>query len=693
MSPKSTSPASASTSRQPGPTESPTQPRNQRLLEEQQQESLDAIDLHIVKQSAWVDGRGDRSLRGEVADDDDDDDDDGEGEDEDEEDPWGLGGKKNSGTGRSGRGKGAGGDVDDADLDEFGLAEDDDDDEEDVVEDDDDDDDVEALGGVIGGTPKRKRTASNTPSKPQRTPTPSKRKRGGATGVGSRRSHSSRATPMKKLISSMITDPSAPCFEFDDDCDDHNGGTPFSASSLSRRKQPWTPSVRSAARGWLKTIGGFIRPNAADAYFLSQTRPKRKKRKAEGQDQAGLISAELVEIEGRTEKEDFAREHYRQAYDGWLRELLVGSGIGGGYNLIFYGYGSKRHLLDELATKLSTAQPISSNTSINDNFVVIHGLFPGITIRDVLQEIERIIPAVTSAPFLPPGAPDDRTPLAPLKTLDKLALKIYNHHASPSTKERLFLVLHNIDSPGLRSDRSIKILSLLALNPKIHLITSFDNPNTPILFSTTMTNAAKHEQDADNALDGSGQATQNGLDREPGHAPIPITRGFNWAWHEVHTYAAYDLEQQYVRQAAAYAGKLDEHDLKDDGSTGEITEEGTYRILASVPPMARRLFKLLAGRQLEAIPADMKQTAVSQTATGTVPAPIFAMDADILQGLAKDRFIAREEERFNAQLQEYRDHGLIVEGALDSEGRAGRWLWVPLKKEVLIRVIGSIVED
>ncbi|KAJ9101118.1 hypothetical protein QFC21_003336 [Naganishia friedmannii] len=497
--------------------------------------------------------------------------------------------------------------------------------------------------------------------------------------------------------------------------------TPRSSASVNR-----SPAVSSVARSktnkagrtprqqqrkmpaWMidPSLPGFVRPTAADAYFLAASRPKRKRVEeeplveAEVGDQGDREGEVLFGTPHRSGKQLAVpggaggavvvkhaeqlltpqdrrvalQTHHRAQYAEWASLLLSAQ-----HNLIFFGHGSKREMLQEFM--VSTLQPHGHCISIN-------GLYPGLKIRDVLVEIAIAFPGVEQCPV-----PDLLT-----RGIDKLAQKIYTYFlpasAVPSvtstttskqgktpafetSSNPLFLLLHNIDGPGIRNERSLEILSLFASCPGIYLITSFDHVHTPILFSTTLNNTLKH------------QYKQGGWTGMP-----PPTRGFNWAWIQTSTYAPYTLEMEYVRQHAAYAGKVlaGDQDLPGThggGSSGDVTEEGALRILASVPPMAKRLFKLLATKQLAAIPADPRLMKAFPMATA-VAAPPFAIDSEILQALAKDKFIAREEERYNTQLMEYKDHGVIVEHALDAEGRSGRWLWIPFSKEVLVRIVNTL---
>jgi origin recognition complex subunit 2 len=298
--------------------------------------------------------------------------------------------------------------------------------------------------------------------------------------------------------------------------------------------------------------------------------------------------------------------------------------------------------------------------------MVINGLYPGLSIKDVLMEIEASFPEIKSCPLPPVTATG----------AEKAAYRIYAHFlpktalpagtSFPTATRDLFLVLNNIDGSGLRTTRSLSVLSLLATCPRIHIITSFDHVNTPILFSATATNTQKHVYTA-------GSWTG---------AP-PASRGFAWAWHQVTTYAPYTLEIEYAKQSSAF--------LSSGGAGGEtVTEEGALRVLHSVTINARRLFKLLLRRQIAAIPETAEADEPVLLTLRTTSAPSFAMDGDLLQKTAREKMIATQEERFNALIGEFKDHGLAVEFGTQDEGGRGRWTWVPLGRSSLIRLVESM---
>lgn len=359
-------------------------------------------------------------------------------------------------------------------------------------------------------------------------------------------------------------------------------------------------------------------------------------------------------------------ETFTGKFHQWEKELETG------FNLLFYGFGSKRPTLNLFAQKCLAKK---------GHVVVVNGFFPGLGIRDVLSEIEdRLevpqnvsVPAYCSTP-LERAAHRIYAYLLPPAAIQSSSRKNW-----PTASAPLYLVIHNIDAQSLRTPRSIAILSLLASSPRIHIIASFDHVHTPIIFSTSLSNSPRHSYP-----DGGWRGTPQ------------KHRGFNWIHHSLTTYAPYDLELSYLRLSA--------QSLTPSGSgIGGISEEGALQILKSVPVKAARLLKLTLTQQLSRLPSHPKwHVAYPAPSSGSGIAPPFAVDGNLLSKTAKDKFIATEDERFEAFMGEYKDHGLVAEASVASEidenrdgpvveGRKeGRWFWVPLGKAAIERILQSM---
>jgi origin recognition complex subunit 2 len=338
-----------------------------------------------------------------------------------------------------------------------------------------------------------------------------------------------------------------------------------------------------------------------------------------------------------------------ERFEQWELELEEG------FNLLMYGYGSKRRLLNRFVVE---------RPSRKGHCVIVNGHYPGLGIKDILSQIEDTLAIPQDLP-VPPSA---STPLE--RSAHRLYAYLLPPEAIPPAKRKtmptsespLYLVIHNVDAISLRTPRSLSILSLLASSPRIHLVASFDHIHTPLLFPAHITDSGPHTYEA---------GSWTGIP--------PSSRGFNWLYHNATTYDDYDLELSYQRLSASTSLSG-----LSGGSTGGISEEGALQILRSVPPMALRLLKLLLTKQLASLPPNP----ASHTAYPANPvAPVFGIDNDILQKLAREKFIAREEERYNALIGDFRDHGLVVEALTDMEGRQGKWVWIPLGKAALERVV------
>ncbi|KAJ7286931.1 origin recognition complex, subunit 2 [Mycena rebaudengoi] len=214
------------------------------------------------------------------------------------------------------------------------------------------------------------------------------------------------------------------------------------------------------------------------------------------------------------------------------------------------------------------------------------------------------------------------------------ARRIYDFFSRPK-QPHLYLVIHNIDYLLVRTPKARSCLLLLALHPHIHLISSVDHINAPLLWSTSEASARK---------DAGALAA--------GKAP---PRGFAWLWHDLTTLAPYDAE-------LAFADRTHR-----DAAAGTAAQH----ILASVTERARKLFLTSLEAQDPAV-GDLRQ---------------FAIPYDVLFPLARDNFIATNDTAMRSVLGEFRDHGLVV-AAQGSSG--GEVLWIPLRKERLSAVVKSL---
>ncbi|KAH8278880.1 hypothetical protein KR018_010686 [Drosophila ironensis] len=142
-------------------------------------------------------------------------------------------------------------------------------------------------------------------------------------------------------------------------------------------------------------------------------------------------------------------EEYRSYFPKWMCILNEG------FNILLYGLGSKRQLLQSFHQEILSKQTV----------LVINGFFPSLTLKDVLDSIIGEILDAGLSPANPHEAVD--------MIEEEFALIPETH---------LFLIVHNLDGAMLRNVRAQAILSRLSKVPNIHLLASIDHINTPLLW-------------------------------------------------------------------------------------------------------------------------------------------------------------------------------------------------------------------
>ncbi|XP_017117569.1 origin recognition complex subunit 2 [Drosophila elegans] len=167
---------------------------------------------------------------------------------------------------------------------------------------------------------------------------------------------------------------------------------------------------------------------------------------------ADRVFSLLSEIKLSTEHEtsiNAIMEEYRSYFPKWMCILNEG------FNILLYGLGSKRQLLQSFHREVLEKQTV----------LVVNGFFPSLTLKDVLDSITSEILDAGVSPANPHEAVD--------MIEEEFALIPETH---------LFLIVHNLDGAMLRNVKAQAILSRLARVPNIHLLASIDHINTPLLW-------------------------------------------------------------------------------------------------------------------------------------------------------------------------------------------------------------------
>uniref|UniRef100_A0A8D8IVH1 Origin recognition complex subunit 2 n=1 Tax=Culex pipiens TaxID=7175 RepID=A0A8D8IVH1_CULPI len=347
---------------------------------------------------------------------------------------------------------------------------------------------------TASGTPKRAvgGTVSKTPK------TPSGRGRSKADLV--KTPHRDR-NKLKKTISKIVQNASdsdfsasesdfVPSSDGDDDDDEENGDESDESekeSSSDEDAKPKRPVLLKTSRPSIGIAPGKSTPTTPVAPPSTSGRPRRNARKKpdlqyvlQSDEYFSTHSASKVvtsdhtldrlntprlphdqlfrllrDLRGSADHERAIHELHEE-YEGYFAKWLFL--MNEGFNILLYGLGSKRNLLQTFHRKVLANQPV----------LVINGFFPTLTIKDVLDAIANDI-------------------------LD-LNLHSGNHHEVVDAIEEefrylpethLFLIVHNLDGTMLRNGKAQNVLARLAKIENVHLLASIDHINTPLIWDSS----------------------------------------------------------------------------------------------------------------------------------------------------------------------------------------------------------------
>lgn len=457
----------------------------------------------------------------------------------------------------------------------------------------------------------------------------------------------------------VVEEPELSSEEEDEDDDSGSEDIPTNATTV-------TPSARQKGKGKATDpleadySSNIIVQTAFDAYF-TYNKPGRVQTSSNVYSQLvlplspeeyteAIASASVSKLSLPALKPRILEEPNRDvAFERYMCELDEG------FNVICYGLGSKRRLLNQFAT---------TRCSKRGHVVVANGFQPDFAIKDLLNSIEDL-----------PGIHELDHPST---TPEKQARRIHEIFLDPSQQIHLYIVIHNIDSYPFRSPKSKAILALLAHNPRIHIIASIDHINAPLLWSSSEMFARKPDQN-------NSSAPSAPSDAMPSH-------GFAWVWHDLTTLASYDFELAFADRsslAGAHTGgpRRKTDTLMAAQNATAMSETAAAHILASVTQKAQKLFTLLGNSQLGAIEETGPAGAEDGTAA-TNDLQQFGMAYDVLFSAAREQFLATSDTALRALLGEFRDHNLIVSAPASLGG--GEILWIPMRKERLANVLRSL---
>ncbi|KAL4171782.1 hypothetical protein KRP22_006960 [Phytophthora ramorum] len=159
----------------------------------------------------------------------------------------------------------------------------------------------------------------------------------------------------------------------------------------------------------------------------------------------------LAELRAADEHVETALGGFTQHFPTWKSELLAG------YNLLFYGVGSKLSLLQEFAS-----------THLSDGVVMqVHGYLPVVSLKYLAETIQQKILSID---------------VKPNQSLSQQCRDIARTKSMARHAPQVYLLVHSIDGLALRNPEAQTCLSWLAKSPFIALVASMDHVNGPSIW-------------------------------------------------------------------------------------------------------------------------------------------------------------------------------------------------------------------
>ncbi|NXA69775.1 ORC2 protein, partial [Mohoua ochrocephala] len=310
---------------------------------------------------------------------------------------------------------------------------------------------------------------------------------------------------------------SASCSEEEDEEDQKEVSIVLSSQKTpGKTKAASTPPPRNSLA---KKIKEQKMGNLVEEYFeahssskvLTSDRTLQKLRKRRLNQQTLHDLLKKAPLAYAAEIRDLNQQH-ESLFSKWMLQLHLG------FNIVLYGLGSKRDLLEKFRTSL-----------LQDSVhLVVNGYFPSITVRSILNSItEEVLDHIGTF----------RSPL------DQLEFIIKRFKEDSSLE--LYVLIHNLDSQMLRGERSQQILAQLSSLPSIYLIASIDHINAPLMWD---------------------------------QAKLSL---YNWLWYETTTFSPYVEETSYENSLLVQqSGSLALSSLMHVLHSLTLNARGIFRLLA-----------------------------------------------------------------------------------------------------------------
>ncbi|XP_034147345.1 origin recognition complex subunit 2 isoform X1 [Esox lucius] len=208
---------------------------------------------------------------------------------------------------------------------------------------------------------------------------------------------------------------------------------------------------------------------------------------------------------------------YHEHFSKWMLQLRLG------YSVLLYGLGSKKALLEEFRVSMLC----------QETHLVVNGFFPSITLKSILTALSAEVLEYQGT---------FRNPADQLQYITTTLREQPDLH--------VYLLIHNIDGPMLRGEKTQNALGQLASLPNLHLVASIDHINAPLVWDQSLLSQ------------------------------------FNWLWWECVCFQRYIEETSYENSLLVQ-------------QTGALALSSLTHVLRSLTANARGIFKLLVEFQLE----------------------------------------------------------------------------------------------
>ncbi|XP_008286727.1 origin recognition complex subunit 2 [Stegastes partitus] len=395
----------------------------------------------------------------------------------------------------------------------------------------------------LARTPGKSVTFSTTPNAEPCTPTRTGRNQRGESRTPQRRKKVQFVSTTPHRLRKRMTTPSlrsdsdsdlSPSDSEEEDDDDEEGmeeGQKVKKEDKENVKTPRTPSrglsaalYKTPAKKSKNAPEPLSQPSMIEEYFEAHGSSKvlTSDRTLERLHTPKLDRETLVRLLGgkpscySKEIQQLHNKHQKH-FSKWMLQLQLG------FSVLVYGLGSKKALLEDFRVS-HLSQEIH---------LVVNGFFPSITLKSILN-------ALTCEVLEHQGS--FRTPS------DQIQFIAQTLKDSPDL--HVYLLIHNIDGPMLRGEKTQSALGQLASLPNLHLVASLDHINAPMVWDQF-----KQSQ-------------------------------FNWLWWECVTFQHYAEETSYENSLLVQ-------------QTGALALSSLTHVLRSLTPNARGIFKLLVKFQLE----------------------------------------------------------------------------------------------